>query len=425
MSPDSPLSIILPKVLDGRHAEQVEQAVAHVPNPPLALDLLDIIRPDGADPDELLKERFLCKGGGLLMCGQTGVGKSSFNMQALVSWALGKSCFAIEPARALTSLLVQAENDSVDIAEFRDGVFRGLELTEGERASLRGRVHVVRENARTAAEFISHTLRPLVERLRPDLLWIDPALAYLGGESNSQKDVGGFLRNLLNPLLTEFQCAAVVVHHGNKPPSGQDRPQWKAGDFAYLGGGSAEWANWARAVLVIRSIGHESIYELRAAKRGRRLHWQDKEGQPTCCKYIAWSAEPNVICWREPDPDEIEELLGDDGKGRPRKLDPMEVLHCISSREGQTQRAYRNVIHTALGCSESVIQAAITACVNQGWLRFTTNGKQKLYTLTQKGKSMVGNRPTITDWISHWSEIPLSDNRPMQIRSQQQLTKHA
>ena len=127
---------------------------------------------------------------------------------------------------------------------------------------------------------------------RPDLLWIDPALAYLGGESNSQKDVGGFLRNQLNPLLTEFRCGVVVVHHGNKPPSGQERPAWKAGDFAYLGGGSAEWANWARAVIVIRSIGHEEIYELRAAKRGRRLHWKDEAAMSTYRKHIAWSTDP-------------------------------------------------------------------------------------------------------------------------------------
>jgi hypothetical protein len=89
----------------------------------------------------------------------------------------------------------------------------------------------------------------------PDLLWIDPALSYLGGEANSQKDVGGFLRNHLNPLLREFNCAVVVVHHTNKPPAGREKPDWSGGGFAYLGGGSAEWANWARAVLVVRSLG--------------------------------------------------------------------------------------------------------------------------------------------------------------------------
>lgn len=398
MNPNSPLAIILPKLLEGREPEQIEQAAACAPDAPPSIDLLDIIRPEGADPDELLKDRFLCKGGGLLMCGQTGAGKSSFNMQALVSWALGKPCFGITPARPLTSLLVQAENDSVDIAEFRDGVFSGLQLTDEERASLRGRIHVVRENARTAAEFVAHTLRPLIERIRPDLLWIDPALAYLGGESNSQKDVGGFLRNLLNPLLTEFRCAAVVVHHGNKPPSGNQKPQWQAGDFAYLGGGSAEWANWARAVIVIRSIGSEEIYELRAAKRGRRLGWKDEAGLPTTRRHIAWSPDPKMIFWREPSPEEVAELEPSDKGGRPRKFSPVEFLHCIRVHPDQNQAFYKAAAKRVLGCSPTAVQNALKACIEQGWLRYDEEGQEKRYRLTGKGAKQASEMPSAVDW---------------------------
>jgi hypothetical protein len=394
----SPLQILLPKLLEGRESEQVELTAAKAPDAPPAVDLLDIVRPEGRDPDELLMDRFLCKGGGLLMCGQTGAGKSSYNMQAIVSWALGKPCFGIEPARPLVSLLVQAENDSVDIAEFRDGVFDGLELTDQEKASLRGRIHVVRENARTAAEFVMHTLRPLVERIRPDLLWIDPALAYLGGESNSQKDVGLFLRNLLNPLLTEFRCAAVVVHHGNKPPSGNQKPQWQAGDFAYLGGGSAEWANWARAVIVIRSIGHEEIFELRAAKRGRRLYWKDDSGLPTYRKYIAWSKDPKTIFWREPSVEEIAQLEAGEKVGRPRKLEPVDVLHCIRRTPGQNQAFYKSEIKRVLKCSPTAAQDALNLCVTEDWIRFEEKGREKRYHLTPKGEKEASEKPTITNW---------------------------
>lgn len=407
MNPDSPLAIILPKLLEGREPEQVEQAAVCAPDAPPPIDLLDILRPEGADPDELLKDRFLCKGGGLLMCGQTGAGKSSFNMQALVSWALGKPCFGITPSRPLTSLLVQAENDSVDIAEFRDGVFSGLQLTDEERASLRGRIHVVRENARTATEFVAHTLRPLIERLWPDLLWIDPALAYLGGESNSQKDVGGFLRNLLNPLLTEFRCAAVIVHHGNKPPSGQERPQWKAGDFAYLGGGSAEWANWARAVIVIRSIGSEEVYELRAAKRGRRLHWKDAQGNYTSHKYIAWSKDPQTIFWREPTPEEIAEWEDTARPGRPRKFDLTDLLHCIQNQEGQNQTFYVEAVCARIkGCGKTTVKDAIRQAERENLVRFRHTASGKVYSITEKGRTLTAAHPSPQVWKSE-SETPI------------------
>lgn len=58
----------------------------------------------------------------------------------------------------------------------------------------------------------------------PDLLIIDPALAYLGGDTNIQKDVGTFLRN--NP------CRPSIVfawHRMNKFQRGTPPTCWLAG----------------------------------------------------------------------------------------------------------------------------------------------------------------------------------------------------
>lgn len=200
----------------------------------------DLVRPSQADPNELLKYRYLCRGGGLLLVGPTGIGKSSLSMQLMLSWALGRAAFGIQPSKPLKSLLIQAENDDGDLAEMRDGVRLGLRLGEEDGRQACANVIVCREDSLMSEEFFKQRVIPLVEQHRPDLLWIDPALAYLGGETNSQKDVGRFLRNQLNPVLHRFGCGCIVVHHTNKPPSGQERPNWKAGDFAYLGSGSAE-----------------------------------------------------------------------------------------------------------------------------------------------------------------------------------------
>jgi hypothetical protein len=72
------------------------------------------------DPDELLRFRFLCRRGLLLLCGPTGIGKSSFAMQCMILWALGLPAFGIAPVRPLKSLLIQAENDEGDLAEMRE-----------------------------------------------------------------------------------------------------------------------------------------------------------------------------------------------------------------------------------------------------------------------------------------------------------------
>lgn len=276
--------------------------------PPVARRLDELVAHGANDPSELLRRRFLCRGGGLLLVGPTGIGKSSLAMQAMILWALGRSAFEIEPVRPLKSLLIQAENDDGDLAEMRDGVIAGLNLTQEEKKTAMKNIIVAREDVRTGVLFFVGTVRPLLAEHQPELLWIDPALSYLGGEANSQKDVGGFLRNQLNPLLREFNCGGVVVHHTNKPPAGREKPEWSGGDYAYLGGGSAEWANWARAVIAVRSLGSHSVFELRAAKRGGRLNWMELDGETkTFTKLIAHAKEAGVICWREADPSEMPE----------------------------------------------------------------------------------------------------------------------
>ena len=266
-----------------------------------AKTLDELKRPVTNDGQELLRNRFLCKGGGLLLVGPTGVGKSSLAMQMMIGWALGRSQFGIEPARPMKSLLIQAENDEGDEAEMRDGVFSGLNVSEADRSLACSRIFVAQENTRTSEEFFQDTVRPMLEQIKPDLLWIDPALAYLGGENNSQQAVGAFLRNGLNPLLTEFNCGAVVIHHTNKPYSGPD----KRGpvDHAYLGGGSAEWSNWSRAILTLQKTDNATIFELRAAKRGNRLGWKEADKTTTAFnRFIAHNKEPGTICWLDVDP---------------------------------------------------------------------------------------------------------------------------
>jgi hypothetical protein len=323
-----------------------EVAAPEAKPPPVAQPLAELVRHNGSDPGELLKHRFLCRGAGLLLCGPTGIGKSSLALQLSLCWALARECFGIAPARPLKSLLIQAENDDGDLAEMRDGVLAGLTLTAAEAKQACGAVVVAREDQRIGFAFFLETLRPLLTEHCPDLCWIDPALAYLGGEANAQRDVGGFLRNGLNPLLHEFDCGAVVVHHTNKPASGREKPTWQAGDFAYLGAGSAEWANWARAVLALRSIGSHEVFELHAGKRGGRLGWHQADGNKLYTRYLAHAAEPGVICWREVGADDVPQ------GGRPRDYEAAELLDLLPP-EGLTSSAWQKLAKEENGVSES------------------------------------------------------------------------
>lgn len=338
----------------------VPDVEAPKPTPPKARLLSELVCPKPhQDPDELLLHRFLCRGGGLLLCGPTGIGKSSWAMQCAMLWALGRECFGIIPTRPLKSLLIQAENDDGDLAEMRDGVIAGLELTAEEAKTACDNIIVVREDSRTGPRFFSEVVRPLLEAHRPDLLWIDPALAYLGAAASVQEDVTLFLRTYLNPLVREFNCGVLIVHHTNKPPSGKENVKWSGNEFAYVGSGSIEWANWARAILALRGLGAHEVFELRAPKRGARLGWKEADGSTCYAKLIAHSKKPAVICWREVAPGEIET------GGRPKSFDADEILALLPP-EGLSAGDWQQAAFKECGATESTFHRHRRALAKQG-----------------------------------------------------------
>lgn len=277
----------------------------------------------GDDPNEILKNRFLGLGGGALMVGPTGVGKSSFVIQCCARWTNGLPCFDIVPARKLKIVLIQAENDDGDMADMRDGIATGLNLTPSQRKTFFDNVIVFEECNRVGQRLCDEVIAPAIRKHKPDLVVIDPALSYIGGNTISQEDVGRFLRNQLNPVIKAGKCAVIMVHHTNKPASGEQKASWSNGDFAYLGSGSAEWANWARAVLAIQTTATRGVFKLHAAKRGARLGWRDESGALTFEKLIAHSREPDRICWRDASEAEIP------SKGRPKTNDPAKIISLL------------------------------------------------------------------------------------------------
>lgn len=345
------------------------------------------IRPIGAfelppknDPDELLKHRFLCRGGAMLLVGPTGIGKSSFVMQGAIRWSMGQEFFGIQAAAPMKILMVQAENDDGDIAEMRDGVYRGLkasgQLKDEDQDVIAGQISVVCEDSRTGRDF-GASLDRLLGQWKPDLVIIDPALAYLGGDALKQADVTLFCRNILNPLIHRHRCGLILVHHTNKPPKGEEKGEWKAGDLAYLGQGAADWANWARAVVAIRSKGNHAVYELALGKRGRRTGWKDKDGKPLFVKDIAHAREPGMICWRSPD--DAEALDAATPRGEKEKRDwqaikddavgiAMETVRTRDTLKEEVMRRTTGGIPPAT--YDKIIPSALRAAKDNGKLEF-------------------------------------------------------
>lgn len=300
--------------------------------PPRAELWFNLTQKPTEDDSELIKGRFLCRGGGLLVVGQTGVGKSSFSRQMALHFAMGKPFLGMQPVRAMRVLIIQAENDDHDEAEMCRGITSGSKFEPDEVAPAGDLIFHYREQSRCGLKFFSDTVEPLIEQVRPDLLLIDPLLAYLGGDQNSQQDVGGWLRNCLNPLLTKHKCAAMLVHHTAKLTKKNLKDNWGAGDFGYLGAGSAEFANWSRAILCLVPTAVPGIYELNAPKRGTRLGWTERDGgKITTKKMIKHSQQAGEICWYEAMGEEVSFVRDGNGKPIPTTDDFLSIFPALEA----------------------------------------------------------------------------------------------
>lgn len=312
-----------------------------------AVPIGDLHVPPQNDPTELLKHRFLCQKGSLLFSGPTGVGKSSWVMQAAALWSCGLEAFGITPTRPLRSLIIQAENDDGDLAEMRDGICTGLKLTLQQRQTFFSQVIVHSSNGIVGKAFCSDVVSPLLSIYHPDLFVIDPALSFVGGAVKDQQVVTEWLRTFLNPLIFAHNCACLMSHHTNKPVSGREKPEWRNGEMAYLGTGSAEWANWARAILSLQSTGEHGIYRLHAAKRGARIGWKNGDDERVYEKLIAHSKEKGLIYWRDAQESELP-----DAGGRPAKFTYDELLSLITPASLSTSD-WRDKAKDELGISKT------------------------------------------------------------------------
>lgn len=270
----------------GTFAEWLGERAMDGVGQPLSIDELLAFDPDN-DPNTVIGNRFLCRGGSLLIAAASGVGKSTIATQAAVTWGLGQPLFGIRPVRALKSLIIQAENDLGDIAQQFQGALEGMNIDPAEHVeqieAIRNNIVYVRDTIHTAEAFCS-TVAKLIDRHKPDLVWIDPLLSFLGGDVSSQEVCSRFLRNGLNPIAESTGVVFVIIHHTAKPPKEKAKSieGWTTADFAYLGAGSHVITDWARAVIVLQQQpDSDRSFQLGIVKRGRRAGATTLSGEET------------------------------------------------------------------------------------------------------------------------------------------------
>jgi hypothetical protein len=241
-------------------------------------DLLNFDRFD--DADALLGvERWLCKGKMAILQGPTGIGKSSLIMQWAIRMILGWRFFVAgtKPVRPLKALIIQAENDRGDMAEAFQDMLHAMKLGKADVDRLRQGLTVICEDSRTGEDFVKF-LKRKIERHGIDVVFVDPLLAYVGGDILKQEVVSRFLRNQVNPVLRETGALLIWVHHISKPGGEANGRERSSQDKKYQGLGSSEIQNICREVITLSEI-EGGLFELNFTKRGNRLGMTNANGE--------------------------------------------------------------------------------------------------------------------------------------------------
>jgi hypothetical protein len=124
-----------------------------------------------------------------------------------------------------------------------------------------------------------------------DLVIINPYAVYLGADTKNDAACAKFLNEWLNPVLSDFNIAVILIHHTPKT-SFQNTDKFKLWDWMYSGAGCAGITNWARALLAIKpETENMDVFKFIAAKRGKRIDDWNGEFE----RYFAWSSNPRGL----------------------------------------------------------------------------------------------------------------------------------
>ena len=252
------------------------------------------------DPDAVIgKFRWLCKGGSMLLVSQSGVGKSSFTMQFVISLCTKhpKGFFGIEAPRPLRVVILQAENDIGDVSESFQDITKGMNLGFEEKDLLKENLRIFRDTASVGPEFLKR-MKELIVLHRADVFVVDPLLSFAGIEVSDQKQMTEFLRHGVARVLEETGAVLIAVHHTTKPRSSKDREGQTDTDLAYSGAGASELVNYVREVGVLqRAQGSEPVFKFSLTKRRNRAGMRNIDGDFSHEIYVRHARDRNSIRW--------------------------------------------------------------------------------------------------------------------------------
>ena len=254
------------------------------------------------DPNCLLGKRFLCRGSGGIIVGESGAGKSSFALQFACYLAVGKSFFGIKHPtdKPLRVMLVQAENDALEVAEVLQSIIEAEQWDKNKQNLLNENLHIYCSWDEGGEKFVEW-LGGLAHKHKIDIAFIDPLMSFCGCDVSNNKDMGIFLRQNINSQLKKvadskrpevMNFGLIVVHHTGKKGSKTDILT------SYDMMGASELTNWARFIMHLSnsklSTNEQRVFDITITKRGNRSGVKNEGGRGENKLSVQYSSKKGI-----------------------------------------------------------------------------------------------------------------------------------
>lgn len=193
----------------------------------------------------VIEKGILPEGGGLIIVGESGVGKSLIILEWALNLIMGWEIMGFNVPKARRVFLFQAENPLAQVQFRLERIMRGLGITNPPDHLFFSdpKAQYDLGNKKTLEAMIS-----MIQDKGADVFMIDPLSSFHQADENKNDLMRRMLDNVTH-ISRETGAASTIVHHFGKPV--QDR------DTAYRYRGATAIKDWCDSMLAITAKAHE------------------------------------------------------------------------------------------------------------------------------------------------------------------------
>jgi RecA-family ATPase len=311
-------------------------------NSPIGID--EVLRTEIKEEPPILINGVLPAGGGMILGGESEVGKSLMRVEWSVLLACGLPVYGMKTPYAQTILVFQTENT------IKQEQFRTKRIMQGYGIeSCHNRIFYARSFRKPSLlndKFLDHAEQQIRDS-GATLVWYDPLVSF--HNKNENDNVG--MRNVLDCITClnrQTGAASIVIHHFGQPgKQGEEIP------LRYRLRGASAIRDWADTIITLRSTSKAENPGL-----GRQLDYIKIRNGPQ---------RPPL--YLERDRNFVHHVTHDN-----RKASPITVANIVAKHQGEhgfqgSQNDLIKLVKEATDCSTGTAHSAIKEAIEDGYIK--------------------------------------------------------